>query len=391
MARPFESVKLIDLTHVLAGPFATFQLAVLGADVVKVESPDHPDCARGRGPDPQQNNALRGLNYQVQGAEKRSLTLNLKKAQAQEILRKLVSSADVFVENYRTGKMEELGLGYDELSSINPGLIYCSMTGFGGVGPRAGVGAYDNVIQATSGVVSRTGVKPALSFIDYAAGLSAAFAISSALFQRQRDGRGQRIDCSMFETALMLMAPEMAAELRPNSSTRPKEAGLLSYDTIDGTLMLGVFTPLQNRQMWNALAEDGFDAADFGNTPDWESLWAKSEDMRLALTGILKTRTAEAWQQWFHTRDLPAETVRPLDQAVRDPQLSVRRFLRPLPVGDGDGETPVLAAAAAFNYERDGPEITRTAPSLGEHTWEILQELGFQGAEIEALQAEGVV
>jgi crotonobetainyl-CoA:carnitine CoA-transferase CaiB-like acyl-CoA transferase len=131
MSRAFEGLVVLDLTHVLAGPFCAYQLAVLGADVIKIEPPGEPDCARGRGPDPDQNAALRGLNYQVQAGNKRAMTLDLKTEDGRAILKELVAGADVFIENYRTGALAALGLGYENLAAINPALIHCSMTGFG--------------------------------------------------------------------------------------------------------------------------------------------------------------------------------------------------------------------------------------------------------------------
>jgi crotonobetainyl-CoA:carnitine CoA-transferase CaiB-like acyl-CoA transferase len=390
LSRPFETLRVLDLTHVLAGPFATYQLAVLGADVIKIEPPGNPDCARGRGPDPAQNAALRGLNFQVQGAQKRAIALNLKSEKGRALFMRMVETADVVVENYRAGKMAALGLDHAALAAVNPRLIYCSISGFGSDGPRAETGAYDNVIQAAAGIIERTGAKPALSFVDYAAGQTAAFAIAAALLQRERTGRGQYIDCSMYETALMLMAPEFAAEMHPVKTKRDKEAGLTAYRTLEGTLMLGVFTPAQNRKLWQALAHDGFVTEDFGDTPDWESLWAKSRRMEAALGRILKTRSAKHWQAWMHARGLPAERQRTLAEAVRDPQLSARGFFRELPAGAGDGAGAVKAALCAFRFAHDGPDISLPAPGVGEHTTEILAELGLTETEIAELQQEGV-
>ncbi|MBT7582466.1 MAG: CoA transferase, partial [Kordiimonadaceae bacterium] len=212
MTRPYENIKILDLTHILAGPFATYQFALLGADVIKIEPPTMPDPARGRGPDKAQNDALKGLNYQVQASNKKAITLDLKQTAGRKILLKLVQSADILVENYRSGALDELGLGYDDLKAANPKLIYCSLSGFGNYGDRAEVNAYDNVIQATSGIIEQSGGhKPGVSFVDYAAGYNAAFAISAALHRREKTGQGTYISSSMLEVAMTLMAPEAAA------------------------------------------------------------------------------------------------------------------------------------------------------------------------------------
>ena len=385
MAQPFAGVRVLDLTHVLAGPFCTYQLAVLGADVVKIEPPGQPDCARGRGPDKASNAALRGLNYEVQGGNKRALALDLKQSAGRDVLLRLVGSADVLVENYRAGALAALGLDDATLRSANAQLIHCSITGFGQAGPRAGVNAYDNVLQAASGVMARTGsphsgpMKTGASFIDYASGWSAAFAIAAALFQRARDKTGQRIDCAMYDAALTMMSPEVAAAL--HGGTGPKgEAGLGCYDTANGKLMLGAFTPAQNAKLWTLLDHPGFAALD-----SWEALWASAEAMRSELTTRLRERDADAWVACLREIGVPAERVRTLDEAVRDPQLDHRGFLdRAEPRGP-------LVPVAAFGFTHDGPRLTRRAPAVGEHSSEILREAGYDDAQIAALRAANVI
>jgi crotonobetainyl-CoA:carnitine CoA-transferase CaiB-like acyl-CoA transferase len=385
MARPFEGVRVLDLTHVLAGPFCAYQLAVLGADVIKIEPPGEPDCARGRGPDDALNRAGRGLNYQVQGGNKRALALDLKAPAGRAILLRLAAGADVFLENYRAGALAALGLGDDALAAVNPRLIRCSLTGFGQEGPRATVNAYDNVVQAASGVMTRTGTKASgplktgASFVDYASGWSAAFAIAAALFQRQRDGSGQRIDCAMFDAALTMLGPELAAELA-NGGAKRDDAGLGCYATADGLLMLGAFTPKQNRRLWTALGR-----ADFAALDSWEGLWSHAAAMRRALAERLAERGAEEWMALFREIGVPAERVRTLGEAARDPQLAPRALLgRAAP---GEPTVPV----AAFRFASDGPRLDRAAPALGQHTDEILGELGLAAAEIAVLRASRVV
>src|SRR6187549_4008039 len=217
--RPFEGIRVIDVTHVLAGPFAAYQLAILGADVIKVEHPDDPDQSRGAGTDKELNRRNMGTAFLTQASNKRSITLDLKQARDRDILKKLVATADVFVENYRPGAFDALGLGYDSLAAINPRLIYASFSAFGQSGPRGVQTAYDHVIQATSGIMAMTGtpevnpVKFGSPAVDYATGMTGAFALSAALFQRQRTGKGQRIDMAMLDVALILMSSHLTGYL----------------------------------------------------------------------------------------------------------------------------------------------------------------------------------
>src|SRR5712692_6249040 len=210
MTRPFEGIRVIDVTHVLAGPFAAYQLAVLGADVIKVEHPDEPDQSREGGTDRALNRRNMGTSFLTQGSNKKSITLDLKTEAGREILKKLVARADVLVENYRPGAFEALGLGYEALLKINPRLIYCSISAFGQDGVRREQTAYDHVIQATSGIMASTGteevnpIKIGAPAIDYATGTMGAFALAAALFQRERTGKGQHIDLAMLGVAMML-------------------------------------------------------------------------------------------------------------------------------------------------------------------------------------------
>jgi crotonobetainyl-CoA:carnitine CoA-transferase CaiB-like acyl-CoA transferase len=250
MTRPFEGIRVIDVTHVLAGPFATYQLAVLGADVIKVEHPKEPDQSRTNGTDKALNRRNMGTSFLTQASNKRAITLDLKTETDRDILKKLVATADIFVENYRPGAFEALGLGYEALSAINPRLIYASFSAFGQHGPRGPQTAYDHVIQAASGIMAMTGtedvhpIKFGAPAIDYATGMSGAFALASALFQRERTGRGQRVDMAMLDVAMILMSSHLTGYLRngihpkPHGNRHP-HATNGAFDTKDGLVDAG--------------------------------------------------------------------------------------------------------------------------------------------------------
>jgi len=387
---PFHDLRILDLTHVLAGPYATYQFALLGADVVKVENPGNPDCARGRGPSAALAKEGLGLNYQVQAANKRAIALDLKQDAGRRVLLRLADFADVLVENYSPGAMEALGLGAGQLTRRNPRLVYCSINGFGGVGGQAANNAYDNVMQAASGMMAATGgagapVKTAASVVDYFTGMSAAFAISAALHERARTGRGGHVECAMFDCALALMAPEISAHLYSGPRRElPREAGLGTYDTADGKLVLGAFTPDQYRLLWRTL-----DDAEYADLRDWEDVWSNSDAMRARLAPIFAREPAVHWEALLNGVGIPAQRVRTLDETLKDASLARPQYLKRLVSGAEEDE--VTLPLAPYRVGEAGPQITGAPPRVGEHSDEILRETGFSNADIAALRASGAV
>jgi crotonobetainyl-CoA:carnitine CoA-transferase CaiB-like acyl-CoA transferase len=393
--RPFEGINIVDVTHVLAGPFASYQLAVLGASVIKVECPDDCDQSRHTGPDAELNRRDMGANYLAQGSNKRAITLNLKTEKGREILRQLAAKADVFVENYRSGAFRALGLGYDDLKKLNPRLIYCSMTAFGQHGPRGTHTAYDHAIQASSGIMAATGtpevspLKTGAPVIDYSTGTTAAFAIATALFQRERSGRGQHIDCSMLDVALMLQASHITGH-----SITGKEGGLKGnqhtyatgnmYETKQGHVMLAASNNRQSTRLYKAVGRP-----ELGGT-SYETRRKNYRQETAELTKIMKEKTAQEWEDYFQAHHVPAMRVRTMHEALEDPQLATRNILhRHASVPGVDGA--VTVPLCAFKFEHGGPSIETPPPRVGEHTDEVLQGLGYGAGEIAALRAEHVV
>jgi crotonobetainyl-CoA:carnitine CoA-transferase CaiB-like acyl-CoA transferase len=391
MSRPFEGIRVLDLTHILAGPFCTYLLALLGADTIKIEHPDEPDEVRGRGAVAHLNEQLMGTTYQTQAANKRAMTLNLKTKSGREIVKRLAAKTDVFVENYRTGALAEIGLGYDVMRAINPRIIYCSLTGFGQTGPRAEVNAYDNVIQAASGLMSLTGtpevhpLKVGASMVDYAAGLNAAFAIAAALLRRERTGEGVSIDCAMMDTAMFLTASHVTAALatiEPQaepSGNQQKEAGLGCYETADGLLMLGAFNKRQHERLWNA-----FDRPDFSKWSSWTDMAANAPEMRAELTRRLREKPAAEWEEFFHSIGVPAERVRNVREALDIADTVQRPITATL-------RNSLKVPAMPFRFSADGPEVTTDPPAMGAQTDDVLRSLGYSQNEIESLRRNNVI
>lgn len=395
MSRPFDGIRIIDATHVLAGPFAAYQLALLGADVIKVEHPDDPDQSRGSGPDWDLNRVGMGTYFLTQGSNKRSLTLDLKQEAAREVFRKLVAQADVLVENYRPGAFDALGLGYEALSALNPRLIYCSLSAFGQSGPRAGQTAYDHVIQATSGIMACTGtaevnpLKLGAPAIDYATGTMAAFALSAALFQREKTGRGQRIDLSMLDVAVMMMASHVTAHSRTGKPARPRGnaheyATSSAYPTKDGVVMLGASNLRQQKRLWAVLGRPEMAKA----TNEERIAGRAGEDA--VLREMMLTRTADEWEAFLQSHHVPAGRIRRMDEALADPQLAARGLTHRFEGTDGvDGAFTV--PVAAFGFAHGGPRIDAAPRELGADTDAILAELGYDDAARAALRGSRAV
>lgn len=395
MTRPFEGIRIIDVTHVLAGPFAAYQLAVLGADVIKVEHPDEPDQSRGSGTDRALNRRNMGTSFLTQGSNKRSITLDLKTEPGREILKKLVAGADVLVENYRPGAFAALGLGYEAMLEINPRLIYCSISAFGQDGPRRQQTAYDHVIQATSGIMAATGteevnpIKIGAPAVDYATGTMGAFALASALFQRERTGRGQHIDLAMLGVAMMMQASLLTgyfrngAEPRPHGNKQPFATNS-AYDAKEGMVMIGASNLRQQARFWRAV-----ERPDMIKT-DNEAREADRAREAGVIADIIKTRTADEWEEYFQARHVPAARVRTMAEALADPHFKDRRVFHRIdsaPGIDGGFGVPL----AAFKFAHGGPSIERPPREMGADTDAVLAELGYDAAAIAGFRKARVI
>ena len=390
--RPFEGVKVLDCTHVLAGPFTAYQLAVLGADVIKVEDPNEPDQSREGGGDHALNKTRMGTSFLTQGSNKRSIALNLKTEAGREALKRLVRDwADVLIENYRPGAFKALGLGYEELSRLKPKLIYASMTAFGQDGPRGNQTAYDHAIQATSGITAATGtpesgpIKAGVPIIDYATGTMGAFAVSAALYQTLRTGKGQHIDMAMLDVALILQSSQITdyfhtGKHHKRAGNRMRFAENSMHEASDGLLQIAASNPRQHRRFYMAIGE----SAEAERT-SLDERYTRYDEKFAMVAGKIKQKTADEWENYLQGKQVPATRVRELPEALHDPQLKHRGILHRHESVPGVSK-PVTVPLAAFKFAHDGPSIERPPARLGEHTDTVLASVGYSAAEIAALR-----
>jgi CoA:oxalate CoA-transferase len=401
-ALPFAGMRVIDITRVLASPYTTYQLGLLGAEVIKVEDPSvGGDTSRNRvGDDPELAKLGMATNFISLNGNKKSITLDLRKPEGQAILRKLASESDILVENLRTGSMDGFGVGYEDLHKINPRLIFCSITGYGATGPKKSHPAYDPVIQAACGMMSITGsaesapLKGGAPVIDYAAGLAGAFAISAAVIQRAQTGLGQYIDISMLEVAFSLMGTSVTEILTSGSAPRPWGNSFGPYiplnrafGTADAMLWIAASEPHQLKNFWTVLDRWDIPAdARFATVMDRRTNWiALGEEVERTL----KTRSAQEWEDLFNDAGVPAMRVRSIPEALAHPQVTERNFLHTFNdvPGVGRATVPLLP----FNMSAAPARMHAPPPTLGQHNDEVLAGLGYSVAEIAAFKTHGAI
>jgi crotonobetainyl-CoA:carnitine CoA-transferase CaiB-like acyl-CoA transferase len=395
LTQPFEGIRVLDLTHVLAGPFAAYQLAVLGADVIKIESPSEPDQARENSSDERLARRFMGTTYLAQSSNKRSIAIDLKTEDGRNVLKRLIPTADVLVENYRPGAMNALGLGYEDLAKLNARLIYCSMSAFGHSGPRSRQTAYDPIVQAAAGLMAMNGtaeispLKIGPAAVDYSTGVTGAFAISSALFQRERTGRGQRIDLAMYDTALMLAPQHLTAYLHDGSIPHPHGNGHrfatnMVYETSDGLIVIAATNPRQQRRLWDAMGRP--DLA----TADRKARRSNMADNIKVLTELFKQRTAREWEDLLQAHHVPASRVYTIAETTKEAQFAARDLVHHHAFVPGV-EGPLSVAVAGFKFDHGGPQVKSPPPRVGENTVAILDELGYSSDDIARLCASGAI
>jgi len=396
--RMLEGIKVLDLTNVLSGPFASLHLALLGAEVIKVENPRDGDLARKLGIVPEFNKSLMGTSFLAQNANKKSITLNTKSPEGKAIFKRLAADADVLVENFRPGVMDRLGLGYPVLSALNPRLIYCAISGFGQTGPDALKPAYDQIIQGLSGEMAVNGderlnpLRTGFPVCDTVGGLNAAFALMAALFHRERTGEGQCIDISLLDSIMPLMG-WVAANLLIGG----KDPVLMGNDNFtaapSGTFRTGdgyINIAANKQEQWEAVC-DTLGVPELKTDPRFQERDTRKRN-RKALTPLLEARLQERptahWVEALNASDVPSGAILSLGDALRQPQVVHRGVLQKTDI-PGVGPVEVFGLTALF--EKCSGDVEAPPPTLGQHNAEIYARLGMGEADLAGLKAKGVI
>ncbi|MBT6273443.1 MAG: CoA transferase [Chromatiales bacterium] len=398
MAKAFSNIRVVDFTQVLAGPFATQQLAMLGADVIKVEQPKTGDETRALAADPSGDGMT--PSFMSCNTGKRSITMDLKHPEAKEALRRLVKTADVLVENFRPGVMGRLGLDYETCAGLKPDLVYCSISGYGQSGPKSGVAAYDGAIQADSGMMSITGTEASGPLrtgympVDMSTAINAAFAISAALLRRNVTGAGQRLDVAMLDTSIVMQTAQFAKFL--GTGELPKRLGNKSptglptanvFETADGHLQILALRETQVAKLFAVLGAQEILASD--NFRTREARIEHYDEVSAFVGSRLQQHSTDHWYGALLEAGVPVSLVRDFSEVRADPQLVGRNVFADIPSPiDGTIQTVI---GSAYVADEDGPGTPQAPPRLGEHTDEILEELGLMETAIQDLHDNGAV
>ncbi|WP_019653525.1 CaiB/BaiF CoA transferase family protein [Variovorax atrisoli] len=411
MTKPaaLDGIKVLDLSRVLAGPWCTQILADLGADVVKIERPGVGDDTRTWGPpfvkDANGNDTDQASYFTACNRNKRSVTVDMAMPDGQALLKQMAAQADIVVENFKTGGLRQYGLDHESLRAANPRLIYCSVTGFGHDGPYAERAGYDLMIQAMTGMMSITGrpddvpgggpLRVGVALTDLFTGVYASTAILAALQVRERTGEGQHIDMALLDVGMAILANQASAFLNTGKApgrqgnTHPSLAPYQDFPTQDGAMLLAIGNNGQFARFCEA-----------GGHPEWatDARFA-TNTLRVKHRGVLipmmeeltRTRTTAAWVTLLEDKAVPCGPINDIAQAFDDAQVKARGLAVTLPRDAGDGIASITGVASPLRLSATPPVLRHAPPALGQHTQEVLAEMGIDTARFEALRSAGVV
>ncbi|MBT5108604.1 MAG: CoA transferase [Rhodospirillaceae bacterium] len=400
MFQPLSGLRVIDLTQVLAGPYSTYQLALMGAEVIKIELPGEGDATRSGMGAPALGGDKMGLPYVTQGSNKRSLTLNLKTQDGLALLKRLIATADIFVQNFKPGTARRLGVSFEDVKQMNPKIVHCSISAYGQDGPIGDRPAYDHVVQGMCGITMTTGTpdsvpnKVGAPYIDYATGLNAAFAIVSALHETRQTGEAVSLDVAMLDSSMLLMASMMTSYLStgvaPTASgneaqSRSPSSG--AFETTKGVLMIAANNERQHHHLCAAIGRP-----ELLTDPRWADLAERrnhTDALRDEIAATVKTKSADEWEIILNEAGVPAARVRDFAEVMGEGQLKARGITTEMTLPGRD--TTVHVPTLGFKVNGAVVAPSSPPPELGGDTDAILGELGISGDEVARLRADGVV
>lgn len=401
MSKAFEGIRVLDLSQVLAGPSCGQHLALLGADVIKIEPPAGGDQMRDRVLSSRLSPQGMAAAFLTMNMGKRSLALDIKSERGKAVLFELIKGADAILHNFRAGVVDRLGLDYDSVRAVNPGIVYTVISGFGRTGPKAADPAYDGAVQAASGMMAnngspesgplRTGYMP----VDLMTGMTAAYATTAALLRKHRTGEGQLVDVAMLDCAIVLQSANISRHIvdgvEDSRIGNQSVAGVptaSSFPTKDGSMLSAAIMPNHVKALFEVIG-----IAELLDDPRYagrEALIANKEEVQARIIEALKADTAANWEARLVARGVPIAKINSMAEVLELEQLKHRNVLTPMPRPEGIDEDFRMIGAPFVN-DVDGPEATRPPPRLGQHSRELLADLGIAAEEVEAMIADGVV
>ena len=395
MARALEGIKVLDLSRALAGPYCTMMLADMGAEVIKLEMPGRGDDSRSWGPPFVEGESAYFMSI---NRNKKSITLNMKSDKSTEIVHKLIKQSDVLVENFRPGAMERLGLGYEQVKAMNPRIIYCSISGFGQDGPYRMLPGFDQVLQGMGGLMSITGeaggppIKVGVAIADISGGMFAANGVLVALYNREKTGKGQMVDVSLLDSQVAWLTYRAGAYFASGEIPQPMGSGhpvIVPYQAFKAKDVF-VNIAVGNDQLWERFCK-AVGLEKVMNDPKF-AINAKRVENREEIVKIIGdlivTKNGEEWLKILTDAGIPCGPIYTVDKIFADPQVLHREMVKEL---DHPKAGKIKVTGIPVKLSETPGEVKTTPPVLGQHTQEILSELGYSEQDMEKLKEEKVI